>query len=70
MVYDGLEYVCSEDQFQTMKVLKKDTNIFVVTRKKGIYKLVYGKEKRIGFHWIAVATMVCFLEPLIISMIY
>ena len=49
MIYDGLEYYQSKDQFQTMKVLKKDTNIFVVTRRKGIYKLVYGEEKRIDF---------------------
>ena len=49
MIYDGLEYVHSKDQFQTMKVLKNDTNIFVITRRKGIYKLVYGEEKRIDF---------------------
>ena len=49
MIYDGSAYFHSEDQFQTMKVLKKDTNTFVVTRRKGIYKLVYGKEKRVNF---------------------
>ena len=45
MIYDGSAYYHSEDQFQTMKVIKKDTSVFVVTRRKGLYKLVFGKEK-------------------------
>ena len=49
IIFDGSEYTHSEDQFQTMKVLKKDTNIFVVSRRKGLYRLVYGKEKKINF---------------------
>ena len=49
MIYDGSAYYHSEDQFQTMKVIKKDTSVFVVTRRKGLYKLVFGKEKRINF---------------------
>jgi ligand-binding sensor domain-containing protein len=49
IIYDGFEYTHSEDEFQTMKVLKKDTNIFVVSRRKGLYRLVYGKDKKINF---------------------
>ena len=49
MIYDGSAYYPSKDKFQTMKVIKKDSSVFVVTRRKGLYKLVYGKEKRENF---------------------